>query len=150
MTENASRTSLESSKYAELGASSAKAGVLKAVGESSAARYFAAPLPDIAGDPNAAFFLHADGAGTKSIVAYLSYCESKKATAFRSLAYDSMAMNLDDVACAGGIDRLFLSNTIGRNRSLIPDEAIAEIIIGYREYADILSAEGLPVELGGL
>jgi phosphoribosylformylglycinamidine cyclo-ligase len=60
-----------------------------------------------------------------------------------------MAMNLDDVACSGGVDGLFLSNTIGRNRSLVPDSAVAEIVAGYREYAEILAAEGVQIQLGG-
>jgi phosphoribosylformylglycinamidine cyclo-ligase len=142
-------SSQESSSYAALGASSAKAGVLAAVGESGEARYFAAPLPDIAGDPNAAFFLHADGAGTKSIIAYLAYRESNDPVVFASLAYDSTAMNTDDVACAGGVAGLALSNTIGRNRNLVPDEAIAEIIRGYRECCALLASEGLPIHLAG-
>jgi phosphoribosylformylglycinamidine cyclo-ligase len=151
VTENSTSAapSQESPSYAALGASSGKAGVLAAVGESSEARYFAAPLPDIAGDPNAAFFLHADGAGTKSIIAYLAYRESKNPAVFASLAYDSTVMNTDDVACAGGVAGLALSNTIGRNRALVPDEAIAEIIRGYRECCALLASEGLQIHLAG-
>jgi len=142
-------SSAESSAYAALGASSAKGGVLSAVGESGPARYFASPVDDPAGDPNYAFFLHADGAGTKSIVAYLLYRETGDARWFRSLATDSLVMNLDDVACAGGLEGLILSNTIGRNRHLIPDAAIAEIIAGYRECAETLRGQGINVRLSG-
>ncbi len=143
------KNSAESSAYAALGASSAKGGVLAAVGETGPARYFANPVDDPAGDPSYAFFLHADGAGTKSIVAYLLYKETGETRWFRSLAIDSLVMNLDDVACAGGLQGLILSNTIGRNRALIPDEAIAEIIKGYRDTVDLLLSLGISVTLSG-
>jgi phosphoribosylformylglycinamidine cyclo-ligase len=144
-----SKHSTESSAYAALGASSAKGGVLAAVGETGPARYFASPVDDPAGDPNYAFFLHADGAGTKSIVAYLLYRETGDPSWFRTLATDSLVMNLDDVACAGGLEGLILSNTIGRNRSLIPDEAIAEIIKGYKQCVDTLESEGITIRMSG-
>jgi len=144
-----SKSSTESSAYAALGASSAKAGVLGAIGEGSTSRYFASPVADPAGDPEYAYFLHADGAGTKSIVAYLLYRETGDARWFRTLATDSLVMNIDDVACAGGISQLVLSNTIGRNRNLIPDEAISEIIQGYRETADTLRELGIDITLSG-
>lgn len=144
-----SKHSPESSAYAALGASSAKGGVLAAVGESGPARYFASPVDDPAGDPHFCFFLHADGAGTKSIVSYLLFKETGDASWFRSLAIDSLVMNLDDVACAGGLEGLILSNTIGRNRSLIPDAAIAEIIQGYRECVEQLQSQGVSIRLSG-
>ncbi len=144
-----SKNSPESSAYAALGASSAKGGVLAAVGETGPARYFASPVDDPAGDPDYAFFLHADGAGTKSIVAYLLFKETGETKWFRSLATDSLVMNLDDIACSGGLDSLILSNTIGRNRSLIPDQAIAEIIGGYRDCIRMLEAEGISIRMSG-
>lgn len=144
-----SKNSTESSAYAALGASSAKGGVLAAVGESGPARYFASPVDDPAGDPNFAFFLHADGAGTKSIVAYLLFKETGDTKWFRSLATDSLVMNLDDVACSGGLRSLILSNTIGRNRTLIPDEAIAEIIGGYKDCVATLQDEGISIRMSG-
>jgi phosphoribosylformylglycinamidine cyclo-ligase len=143
------KNSAESSAYAALGASSAKGGVLAAVGETGAARYFATPVEDPAGDPSYAFFLHADGAGTKSIVAYLLFKETGDVSWFRTLAIDSLVMNLDDVACSGGLQGLILSNTIGRNRALIPDEAISEIIKGYRDTVELLRSLGITVQLSG-
>lgn len=143
------KSSTESTSYAALGASSAKAGVLNAIGEGATSRYFATPGPDPAGDPNYAYFLHADGAGTKSIVAYLLYRETGNPHWFRSLAIDSLVMNLDDVACAGGLSGLVLSNTIGRNRHLIPDDAISAIIRGYRETAETLAQHGIEITLSG-
>lgn len=144
-----SKFSSESSSYAAVGASSAKTGVLKAVGEPAYSRHFATPLEDPFGDDSFAFFLHADGAGTKSIVAYLMYKETGDVSWFRSLATDSLVMNLDDLACAGGLAGLVLSNTIGRNRSCIPDEAITAIISGYRDCADALRKDGIRITLSG-
>ena len=140
--------STESTAYSLVGASSSKAGVLAAVGGASK-KYFAEPVKDIAGDPNYVSFIHADGAGTKSIVNYLQYCESKNAKAFKGLAYDSMVMNVDDLACVGAFEGLLLSNTIGRNKNLIPDEAIGELVAGYRECRNKLEEMGITVDLGG-
>lgn len=139
----------ESGHYAALGASSAKAGVLSAVGEASTARFFAHPSHDTLGDPKFVSFLHADGAGTKSIVAYLLYRETGDIAYFRSLAIDSLVMNLDDLACVGAIDGLLLSNTIGRNRALIPDGAVREIIQGYQECAELMHQHGISLQLSG-
>jgi phosphoribosylformylglycinamidine cyclo-ligase len=144
-----SKESTESAAYAALGASSAKGGVLKAVGEHSTSRYFATPIADPFGDPTQSFFLHADGAGTKSIVAYLLYRETGDTKWFRSLATDSLVMNLDDIACSGALSGLVLSNTIGRNRRLVPDEAISEIIAGYKECAATLNSFGIEITLSG-
>ena len=144
-----SKESTESAAYAALGASSAKGGVLKAVGEHSTSRYFATPIADPFGDPTQSFFLHADGAGTKSIVAYLLYRETGDIKWFRSLATDSLVMNLDDIACSGALSGLVLSNTIGRNRRLVPDEAISEIIAGYKECAATLNSFGIEITLSG-
>ena len=143
------KASTESSAYASLGASSAKTGILIAVGEDFNARYFAQPSEDILRDPLYSSFLHADGAGTKSIVAYLLYRETGDVTHFRSLATDSLVMNLDDLACVGALDCLLLSNTIGRNRTLIPDTAVQQIITGYREIVDLLQQNGLDITLSG-
>jgi phosphoribosylformylglycinamidine cyclo-ligase len=143
------KSSAESSAYAALGASSAKGGVLSALGEGATSQYFATPCSDPNGDPNYAFFLHADGAGTKSIVAYLLFRETGDPRWFRSLAIDSLVMNLDDLACAGALQGLVLSNTIGRNRHLIPDSAISEIIQGYRQLTQRLAGSGLSIALAG-
>lgn len=139
----------ESLLYASLGASSAKTGVLSAVGESFTARFFAQPSDDVLGDPNFVSFLHADGAGTKSIVAYLLYRETGDTSYFRSLAIDSLVMNLDDLACVGAMDGLLLSNTIGRNRTLVPDDVIKELIVGYQQCAERLEQYGIHLRLAG-
>ncbi|MDZ4785216.1 MAG: AIR synthase-related protein [bacterium] len=138
----------ESSLYNRLGASSSKAGVLKAVGAKTPS-HFIEFCDDVCDDPNYQSFLHADGAGTKSIVAYLAYRETNDPTWFRSLAFDSLVMNLDDVICAGIPETLILSNTIGRNKALIPDEAISAIINGYKDLISNLKSQGISISLCG-
>lgn len=139
----------ESSRYAQLGASSSKAGMLRSLALPEAARFFAEPMPDVCGDPDWYSVLHADGAGTKSIVAYLAWRESGDLRWFRSLAQDSLVMNLDDVACLGAFEGLALSNTIGRNRSLIPDEVVGAVVAGYRDTVERLAGAGLRIHLAG-
>lgn len=135
--------------YERLGASSSKSGVLAAVGAGKTAHYFCDPIPDPFGDPGKAFFLHADGAGTKSIVAYLMAKESGSNKFFGSLAIDSLVMNLDDLACVGAIDGLVLCNTIGRNFHRVGDDAVKEIVAGYSACAKTLEQLGVSVAIGG-
>lgn len=135
--------------YARLGASSSKSGVLKAVGAFGNAEYFCDPLPDPFGDENKAFFLHADGAGTKVIIAYVLARMSGNAEHYRSLATDSLVMNLDDLACTGAIEGLVLCNTIGRNFNKVGDDAIAQIVAGYHECASALRLHGVDVAISG-
>lgn len=144
-----SKGSAESSEYAALGASSSKQGVHVAVGYETGKNFFAEVLPDLSGDPDYYSLLHADGAGTKSIVAYLAYRESGDASWFRSLAQDSLVMNLDDVACVGAFENLALSNTIGRNRFVVGDDCVRAIVEGYKETAETLAAAGIPMALAG-
>lgn len=140
------------SKYSSLGASASKAGVHAAL-ESLQLRpesdLFCKIDPDIAGDPAFASFVHGDGAGTKSIVAYLAYRETGDPKYFRSLAQDSLVMNLDDILCLGIPARLALSNAIARNYHLIPDEAVREIIGGYLELVEKVRSFGIDIELSG-
>ncbi len=153
-------SSNESKIYAALGASSSKQGVHKALEASLGAdpqgvtsshepRFFAEVRPDVLGDPDYYSLLHADGAGTKSIVAYIAYQETHDPSWFKSLAIDSCIMNVDDVACVGAFEGMLLSNTIGRNRRLIPDECIEAVISGYREIVALLSTQGVPIVLAG-
>lgn len=139
----------ESKTYAELGVSSSKSGVLKAVGAGETSAFFCELREDAAGDPAYYSLLHADGAGTKSIPAYLAYRETGDVSWLAGLAQDSLVMNLDDTACVGAFESLMLSNTIGRNRLLVPDEAVAAIIRRYRETAELLAAHGVAIELCG-
>ncbi|MEZ4753859.1 MAG: AIR synthase-related protein [Bdellovibrionota bacterium] len=141
-------SSAESNTYAKLGASSSKAGVHQAI-DAKEHSFFASVVEDVSGDKNYYSLLHADGAGTKVIVAYLAFKETGDPSWFRGIAQDSLVMNLDDIACVNAFESLVLSNTIGRNRSLIPDEVIAELIKGYQECATTLVEHGVNINLCG-
>jgi phosphoribosylformylglycinamidine cyclo-ligase len=135
--------------YSKLGASSSKQSVYNALGQTDSKTFFCELLPDFSGDANYFSLLHADGAGTKAAVAYLAYKATGDVSWFRSLAADSLVMNLDDIACVNAFESLALSNTIGRNRSLIPDTVIKEIITGYREVVSLLQQKGIDIKLAG-
>lgn len=140
---------MESQHYAGLGASSSKEGVHKSVGYKAGKSHFSELCSDVCGDPNYQSILHADGAGTKSIVAYLAYRESKDPSWFKGLAQDSLVMNLDDVACVGALESLTLCNTIGRNRFLVNDECISQLIEGYNSTTKQLAEFGIKIKLAG-
>ena len=106
-------------------------------------------IEDIAGDPEYCTALHADGAGTKSSVAYLMFKETGNYDWFKGLAQDSLVMNTDDLACVGCVDNLSLSNTIGRNAHLIDGKAIAKIIEGYDEIVGKINSYGASIKMCG-
>jgi phosphoribosylformylglycinamidine cyclo-ligase len=140
-------------RYEDRGASADKGEVHKAIiGEHPGLHpgAFCKTLPDtLTGSPDHCLIIHADGAGTKSILAYLHWKETGDLSAFRGLAQDSLIMNVDDLACVGVFGPMLLSNTIGRNAKLIPGEAIKEIITGYRECIAMLGKHGIAIESGG-
>jgi phosphoribosylformylglycinamidine cyclo-ligase len=101
---------------------------------------FCRVLPDLfCGDPNYVFAVHADGAGTKSSLAYLYYRRHRDPSVFRGIAHDALVMNLDDLLCIGATGPFALSNTIGRNAGLVPAEVLHEIIRGYDEAIRMLA-----------
>ncbi|MDD2213160.1 MAG: AIR synthase-related protein [Oscillospiraceae bacterium] len=104
---------------------------------------------DLAQDPDYCTVLHADGAGTKSSLAYLYYKETGDLSVFRGLAQDSLVMNTDDMACVGALDQFWLSNTIGRNAQRVGGDMIAEVIRGYQAAAAMLADYGVQVTLTG-
>ena len=111
---------------------------------------FCKVLPDsLAGSPDHCVLIHADGAGTKSVAAYLWWRETGDASVFRGLAQDSLVMNLDDMLCVGAPGPFLLSNTIGRNAKRIPGEVITEIIAGYRECIKLFGSYGIEIQSGG-
>jgi phosphoribosylformylglycinamidine cyclo-ligase len=110
---------------------------------------FCTLVPDPGGDPAWAAALHADGAGTKSAVAYLVHRESGRLDVFEGLAQDAAVMNVDDVACVGATDGFLLSNAIARNAQRVDGAAVAAIVRGYRRFADDLRALGVGVTLAG-
>lgn len=104
---------------------------------------------DPAGDPDYVFALHADGAGTKSSLAYLMYKETGDLSYFHGIAQDSLVMNTDDLACIGATSGFYLSNTIGRNAHRVNGAAIAEVIRGYRDVVDKLNDLGCEIQMTG-
>ena len=140
-------------RYEDRGASADKAEVHKAIIGEHPGLFpgaFCKVLPDtLTGSPEHCVLVHADGAGTKSLLAYLHWRETGDLSVFRGLAQDSLIMNIDDLACVGAFGPFLLSNTIGRNAKLIPGDAIAEIIAGYRDCIAMLAEQGIVIESGG-
>lgn len=105
---------------------------------------FCKAVPDtLTGSAEHCLLLHADGAGTKSSLAYLWYRETGDARVFESIAQDSIVMNLDDLLCVGCVGPFVYSNTIGRNKQLVPGEVIEAIVRGYERFAASMAAYGI-------
>ncbi len=115
------------------------------------AHAFCKMYPDyLTGDENFVNISHADGAGTKSILAYLYWKETGDASVWRGIAQDAVAMNLDDLLCVGVYDNLLFSSTIDRNKKLIPGEVIEQVINGTQEFFNTLKNFGVNIHyLGG-
>lgn len=139
--------------YERLGATSGKADVHAAVAGTDPGIFptaFCRIGPDVlGGDPEWCNALHADGAGTKALVAYLHYRETGRAKCFRWIAQDSIVMNLDDLICIGATDRFLLSNAIGRNRALVPGEVIASVVAGYTDVINMLASQNVTIVATG-
>lgn len=140
-------------RYEDRGASADKGDVHKAIAAEHPGLFpgaFCKVLPDsLTGSPDHCLLVHADGAGTKSILAYLHWRETGDARVFRGIAQDSLIMNIDDLACVGSFGPFLLSNTIGRNAKVIPGEIITELVAGYRDCIGMLRGQGITVESGG-
>ena len=144
---------IESQHYIQRGVSSKKDEVHQAIGKLDKGLFpgaFCKILPDsLTGSKDHCFVMHADGAGTKSSLAYIYWKETGDLSVFRDIAMDSLAMNLDDLACVGALDSLVLSNTIGRNRFYIPTEVIQAVIEGYDEALQMLREYNIDISLAG-
>ena len=143
---------MSAQSYLSRGVSPTKDDVKKAVANQSkgvAPGAFCKLIEDVAGDDNYATAIHADGAGTKSSVAYLMYKETGNYDWFKGLAQDSLVMNTDDLACVGCTENLVLSNTIGRNAHLVDGKAIAKVIEGYDEVINKLANLGINIKMCG-
>ncbi|MFI5152162.1 MAG: AIR synthase related protein [Chitinophagales bacterium] len=104
----------------------------------------------LGGDKDWVNLMHADGAGTKSILAYLYWKETGEADLWKGIARDAVAMNLDDLLCVGIHDQILFSSTIDRNKMAIPGEVLTKIIEGTREFFEELKTFGINIEyLGG-
>lgn len=103
-------------------------------------------IPDIlGGDPEYCNIMHADGAGTKSSLAYLYWRETGDLSVWKGIAQDALVMNIDDLLCVGATEGILVSSTIGRNKMLIPGEVIAAIINGTEELLADLRAQGIGI-----
>ncbi|MGB4776681.1 MAG: AIR synthase-related protein [Daejeonella sp.] len=123
-----------SANYNQRGVSADKEDVhnaIKNIDKGIFPKAFCKIIPDIlGGDPAWCNIMHADGAGTKSALAYVYWKETGDISVWRGIAHDAIIMNLDDLLCVGAVDNILLSSTIGRNKNLIPAEVIAELING--------------------
>ena len=103
-------------------------------------------VPDyLGGDPEWCDIMHADGAGTKSSLAYAYWRETGDLSVWKGIAQDALIMNIDDLLCVGATDNILLSSTIGRNKRLVPGEVISAIINGTEELLEDLRANGVTI-----
>ena len=111
---------------------------------------FCKVYPDVlCGDDNWVIVMHADGAGTKSILAYLYWKETGDSSVWKGIAQDAIVMNLDDLLCVGIYDNLLFSSTIDRNRKNIPSEVLETIINGTQEFFDTMKSFGVNIHFMG-
>lgn len=139
-------------RYEQRGVSSSKVDVHKAVAKLDRGLVpgaFCKVMPDLAGDPDFATIKHADGAGTKTSLAYVYWKETGDLSVWRGVAQCSIVMNLDDVYCAGLPNQMLLDSTINRNKRLVPGEVISEIIAGTEQFLDRLRSYGIPINFAG-
>ena len=136
-------------RYMQRGVSASKEDVhnaIKNIDKGIFPNAFCKIVPDIlGGDADYCNIMHADGAGTKSSLAYLYWKETGDLSVWKGIAQDALIMNVDDLLCVGATDNILLSSTIGRNKHLIPGEVISAIINGTNELCEELSALGVNI-----
>lgn len=136
-------------KYSQRGVSADKEDVHKAIAQLDKGLFpkaFCKIVPDYLGnDENYCVVMHADGAGTKSSLAYIYWKETGDISVWRGIAQDAVVMNTDDLLCVGALDNILLSSTIGRNKFLIPGEVVSEIIKGTEETLATLRKYGMNI-----
>ena len=136
-------------RYMQRGVSAAKEDVHNAIKNIDKGLYpqaFCKIIPDIlGGDPDYCNIMHADGAGTKSSLAYMYWKETGDLSVWKGIAQDAIVMNTDDLLCVGAVDNILVSNTIGRNKMLIPGEVISAIINGTDELLAELREMGIGI-----
>ncbi|PWK79669.1 phosphoribosylformylglycinamidine cyclo-ligase [Mucilaginibacter oryzae] len=140
---------ISSQRYDQRGVSASKDDVhnaIKNIDKGIFPKAFCKIVPDIlTNDPDYCNIMHADGAGTKSSLAYTYWKETGDLSVWRGIAQDAIIMNLDDLLCVGATDNILLSSTIGRNKNLIPGEVIAAIINGTEEILAELREAGIGI-----
>lgn len=140
---------MDSNRYDRRGVSAVKEDVHAAIKNVDKGLYpgaFCKIIPDVlGGDPEWCNVMHADGAGTKSSLAYMYWKETGDMSVWKGIAQDALIMNIDDLLCVGATDGILLSSTIGRNKKLIPGEVIAAIINGTEELLAELREHGVNI-----
>ncbi|MDN5212443.1 AIR synthase-related protein [Fulvivirgaceae bacterium BMA12] len=136
-------------RYMQRGVSASKEDVhnaIKNIDKGLFPNAFCKIVPDyLAGDPDYCNIMHADGAGTKSSLAYLYWKETGDLSVWKGVAQDAIIMNVDDLICVGALDHMLLSSTIGRNKNKIPGEVIAALINGTEEVLAMLRDHGVNI-----
>lgn len=138
-----------SERYSQRGVSASKEDVHRAIEKLDKGLFpkaFCKITPDLlGGDPDHCTIMHADGAGTKSSLAYIYWRETGDLSVWKGIAQDAIIMNVDDLLCVGASTPIFLSSTIGRNKNRIPGEIITAIIQGTEEVLALLRSHGLEI-----
>ncbi len=144
---------VKDNRYALRGVSSSKEDVHKAIENIDKGLFpkaFCKIVPDyLSGDDDYCLVMHADGAGTKSSLAYAYWKETGDMSVWKGIAQDAIVMNTDDLLCVGVTDNILLSSTIGRNKNLIPGEVISAIISGTQGFVDKMKEFGVDMVLTG-
>ncbi len=142
-----------SKRYAQRGVSASKEDVhnaIKNIDKGLFPKAFCKIVPDhLTNDDDYCLIMHADGAGTKSSLAYMYWKETGDLSVWKGIAQDALIMNIDDLLCVGATDNIMLSSTIGRNKNLIPGEVISAIINGTEELIKDLSSFGVTIHSTG-
>jgi phosphoribosylformylglycinamidine cyclo-ligase len=144
---------MSDNRYQQRGVSAGKEDVHNAIKKLDKGLFpqaFCKIVPDyLTGDENYCLVMHADGAGTKSSLAYMYWKKTGDLSVWKGIAQDALIMNLDDLLCVGATGPIMLSSTIGRNKNLIPGEVISEIINGTEEILAELRSYGLEIHSTG-
>jgi phosphoribosylformylglycinamidine cyclo-ligase len=139
----------KSERYMQRGVSADKEDVHNAIKKIDKGLYpkaFCKIIPDfLTGDKNYCIVMHADGAGTKSSLAYAYWKETGDVSVWKGIAQDALIMNIDDLLCVGAVDNILLSSTIGRNKNLITGEVLSAIINGTEELLEDLREQGIGI-----
>ncbi|MCK7591394.1 AIR synthase-related protein [Subsaxibacter sp. CAU 1640] len=142
-----------SNRYAQRGVSASKEDVhnaIKNIDKGLFPKAFCKIVPDyLTNDDDYCLIMHADGAGTKSSLAYMYWKETGDISVWKGIAQDALIMNIDDLLCVGATDSIMLSSTIGRNKNLIPGEVISAIINGTEELISELKEYGVTIHSTG-
>lgn len=140
-------------RYSQRGVSASKEDVHKAIKNLDKGLFpnaFCKVVPDLLGnDPEYCCVMHADGAGTKSSLAYVYWRETGDVSVWKGIAQDAVVMNTDDLLCVGITDGILLSSTIGRNKNLVPGEVISAIIEGTEECLGMMRDNGIGIHSTG-